>query len=183
VSTVREVSGWIDRAPRPSARRAAREEKTMIGRASNAGLKWALVVGAGALLAAFWSQLAQRSAGPQVVERTLGPANERFVFDARARGGKGPAARCVVCHALERGEAERVAPRLAGIVGAPKARAAWFAYSPALRAKGGVWTEEELDRFLADPRAYAPGTTKIIPGIADEKIRRELIAHLKSLRD
>lgn len=155
----------------------------MFSRSRSAGLKWAILVGAVGLAVVAWSALRSGVSDPGLVSRSLGPANESYLFQAQVSGSKGPAAQCVVCHALDRREAQRVAPSLAGIVGAPKARARWFAYSSALRAKGGTWTEAELDRFLADPRAYAPGTIKIIPGIADEKARRELIAHLKTLRD
>lgn len=155
----------------------------MFSRSGNAGLKWAVLVGAVALAVVVWSELRSGVSDPGLVSRALGPANVSYLFKAQVNGSKGPAAQCVVCHALDRREAQRVAPGLWGIVDAPKARAGWFAYSSALRAKGGTWTEAELDRFLADPRAYAPGTSMIISSIPDEKARRELIAYLKTLRD
>ena len=88
---------------------------------------------------------------------------------------------CVVCHSLEAGGSFRVAPGLYGIVGAEKARArSWYAYSQALLAKGGTWSEDDLDRYLADARAFAPGSTKTIR-IADAELRREIIDYLKTL--
>ena len=93
-----------------------------------------------------------------------------------------PAEPCVVCHSLRPGGPFRVAPNLWGIVGAEKAREGeWYAYSMALRTKGGVWTEEELDAFLADAGTFAPGSTKSIR-IADAEQRRRIIDYLKTLR-
>lgn len=95
--------------------------------------------------------------------------------------GRGTAAdSCVVCHSLERGGPFRVAPNLYGIVGAEKARDRdWYGYSLALRQKGGTWTEDELDRYLANASAFAPGTTKTIR-ITDAEERKQIIAFLKA---
>ena len=88
---------------------------------------------------------------------------------------------CAVCHSLEAGGPFRVAPNLYGIVGAEKARARdWYAYSPALLAKGGTWTEAELDEFLADAGKFAPGSTKSIR-VGDSEKRREIIDFLRTL--
>lgn len=88
---------------------------------------------------------------------------------------------CVVCHSLEAGGPFRVAPNLWGIVGAEKARdREWYAYSMALRTKGGVWTEDELDAFLEDAGTFVPGSTKSIR-IADAEKRRAIIDYLKTL--
>ena len=124
---------------------------------------------------------ARRGPDPQVEHRTLGPANETFTFAAAPTGRASPANDCVVCHSLEKDGAMQSAPSLRGIVGAPKARSAWFAYSVALRKKGGVWSEEELDAYLAGPRGFIPGTTKILPPIEDKARRQKLIAYLKTL--
>lgn len=53
-------------------------------------------------------------------------------------------------------------------------------YSPALRAITGVWTEERLDRFLTDPRVFAPGTTMITPGVNDADDRAAIIEYLRN---
>lgn len=95
-------------------------------------------------------------------------------------GLDGPAGRCVVCHSLEQGGPFRVAPNLWGIVGADKARARkGFVYSAALRDKGGTWSVQELDEFLANASTFAPGSTKSIR-IADAEERRKIIDYLKT---
>lgn len=88
---------------------------------------------------------------------------------------------CVVCHSLSPDGPDRSAPSLVGIVGAPVARSDWFAYSPALRKKGGEWSEKTLDAYLKNPTAAVPGTVKTLSPVRADETRREIIAALKAL--
>jgi cytochrome c len=124
---------------------------------------------------------AKREFDLPVQAKTLGPENETFAFAADPSGRGGPANDCVVCHSVDKNGPLRSAPSLWGIVGAPKAGAEWFSYSMALRKKGGAWTEEDLDAFLANPSGFIPGTTKTLPPIKDAAKRKQLIAFLKTL--
>lgn len=103
-------------------------------------------------------------------------------FKALPAGADGALKDCVVCHSIEAGGALRVAPNLNGIVGAPKARASWYAYSRALAKAGGAWTDADLDKYLAGPSRFLPGTSKTIVGYADAKRRADIVAALKALR-
>lgn len=96
--------------------------------------------------------------------------------------GVGTAAEpCVVCHSLEPGGPFRSAPNLYGIVGAEKARdREWYGYSLALLKSGGTWTEADLDAYLADAPAFAPGTRKAIR-IDDAEQRARIIDFLRTL--
>lgn len=91
------------------------------------------------------------------------------------------AGRCVVCHSLEKNGPHRVAPNLWGIMGAEKAAKTWYNYSKALRNKGGVWTEKEIDEFIADANQFAPGSSKSIL-VTDPKERKAIIEFLKKLK-
>jgi cytochrome c len=86
---------------------------------------------------------------------------------------------CVACHTVKPGQ-NRVGPTLFGIVGGKKAAVPGFAYSPALKAQKGVWTEAELDAYIANPRAMVPGTRMVYPGMTDAAKRQRLIAWLKT---
>jgi len=108
--------------------------------------------------------------------QTVGP----YAYKAAPVGADGPLKDCVVCHSIESGGPMRAAPPLHGIVGAPKARYAWYAYSDALRKAGGTWTEADLDKFLTSPSKFLPGTTKTILGYPDAKKRADIIAALKN---
>ena len=123
--------------------------------------------------------------------RTLAPAAvhdalERqgpYVHEAIPVGADGPLKRCVVCHSIELNGALRVGPPLYGIVGAPKARTTWYGYSPALKKAGGVWSEEDLDKFLLSPSKFLPGTSKTFLGVSDANERALIIAALKASSD
>lgn len=114
---------------------------------------------------------------PLAIAREAAQATPRY--EATPAGATGALKDCVVCHSVERGGTLRVAPPLHGIVGAPKARAKWYAYSAALKKAGGTWTESDLDKFLTSPSAFLPGTSKTILGYRDPEQRADIIAALK----
>ena len=87
---------------------------------------------------------------------------------------------CAPCHAVEKGK-NGVGPALVGIVGGPKAAVPGYAYSAALKAKGGAWTPKELDAYLAAPSTAIPGT-KMPIGQPDAAKRAAVIAYLKTVR-
>ncbi len=88
---------------------------------------------------------------------------------------------CIACHNFAEGGKNGVGPNLYGVVGAPRAHHEGYAYSAALKGKEGDWTYAELDKWLLKPSAYAPGTKMSFAGIADPKVRADVIAYLRSL--
>lgn len=54
-----------------------------------------------------------------------------------------------------------------------------YAYSPAMQRSRLVWSEQTLNRFLADPLKTVPGTTMTYAGVPDPEERADLIAYLK----
>lgn len=77
------------------------------------------------------------------------------------------ATQCKMCH---QGASNALAPSLAGVAGAKVAARDDFAYSPALKAKGGTWTDANLDAFLKSPTAFAPGTKMFLGPQSDENV-------------
>ena len=111
-----------------------------------------------------------------------GPAFEEVYAMASAADGEGQWRACSACHALEQGE-NGVGPYLYGVVGRDVASAAGFGYSGNLIAVNDVWTPEELNAFLEDPKGYAPGTAMSYNGMRRIEDRANLIAYLDSLDD
>ncbi|MFO0756147.1 MAG: PQQ-dependent sugar dehydrogenase [Byssovorax sp.] len=87
---------------------------------------------------------------------------------------------CLGCHIQYNGHGHRFGPDLFKIVNKPVASSNDYQYSPALKAFGGVWTKDRLDKFLEDPRAVVPGTTMQFNGIKDASSRQRLITYLET---
>lgn len=113
------------------------------------------------------------------------PAEPIAVRLASSDAAKGQAAakQCAACHTFEKGGPNRVGPNLYGIVERAKGSAAGFNYSAAMKAKGGNWTYDDLDHFLANPKSYIPGTSMGYAGLARGGQRADLINYLHTLAD
>lgn len=88
---------------------------------------------------------------------------------------------CIACHSFNEGGKNGLGPNLYGVVGGPHAHMAGYEYSNALKSHQGPWTYEELDKWLAKPSAYAPGTKMSFAGLSDPKARANVIAYLRTL--
>lgn len=86
--------------------------------------------------------------------------------------------RCRVCH---QAATTPMGPALKGVAGRKMASDATFKYSTALTAKGGAWTDANLDTWLSGPAKFVPGTRMMVsvPQPAD---RAAIIAHIKTLK-
>jgi cytochrome c len=110
------------------------------------------------------------------------PLPVRFASADTARG-ESSAKKCAACHTFGKGEPNRVGPNLWGVVGRPKASEAGFNYSAAMKAQKGNWTPEDLDVYLANPKAMVPGTNMTFAGIPRGKERADLITYLNTKSD
>ena len=113
-------------------------------------------------------------------------ASEPFpVLLAKADAKKGEALSkpCAACHDFTKPGVSKVGPPLYGVVGRGKAQVAGFAYSDAMKAKGGDWSFDELNKFIADPKKDIPGTKMAYAGEKDDSKRADIVAYLRSLAD
>lgn len=102
---------------------------------------------------------------------------------ADAQKGERIAKQCAACHNFQKGAGPKIGPDLWNVVGSARAAHAQFKYSPAMKEKGGEWTFDNLDHFIADPRRDIPGTAMTFAGIKNPQQRADLLAYLRTLAD
>jgi cytochrome c len=90
---------------------------------------------------------------------------------------------CATCHTFDKGGAAKVGPNLYNVVDRAKGSEAGFAYSDAMKAKGGKWTFEDLNTFITNPKAFVDGTKMGFGGEPDPEKRADIIVYLRSLSD
>ncbi len=110
------------------------------------------------------------------------PLPERL---AKADISKGEAATkaCQACHNFEKGAGPKVGPPLFGVLDRPKGSFPGFAYSDAMKGKGGEWTYDDLDHFIASPKVFVSGTKMAFAGEPDPQKRADIIDYLHTLSD
>lgn len=121
------------------------------------------------------------AAGAFLVVALVGAHGAETPPPATARGQVLFENRCARCHGIGGDGAEGLAPNLTGIVGRPVASHPDFTYSKALKAKGGRWNAETLDRYIADPQVFAPGADMEVNS-PDPAERAAIIDYLKTLK-
>ena len=122
----------------------------------------------------------------QAVAAVAAPALEPIaplLAAANVQAGQQLAQRqCASCHSFNEGGRAGVGPNLYAIVGAKHAHAEGFNYSAAIRGMASKpWTYEELNAWIANPRAYAPGNKMTYAGMASVQSRADVIAYLRSI--
>jgi cytochrome c len=108
---------------------------------------------------------------------------EQLLANADLGRGENAAKKCAACHTFNKGGRPLVGPNLWGVVGRPRASEAGFNYSAALKSKGGNWTIDELNQFIANPKSTVPGTNMTFAGVPRATERADIIAYLNSLSD
>ncbi|MDH5188462.1 MAG: cytochrome c family protein [Rhodospirillaceae bacterium] len=89
--------------------------------------------------------------------------------------------KCMGCHPISEDGQNRTGPSLFGVVGRTKASIDGYRYSEGIKNLGGVWSEKELNTFIAGPRAMVPNTKMTFSGVKKEDQRDDIIAYLKTL--
>ena len=109
---------------------------------------------------------AEAGEGPAAAE----PIGVRLA-KADAAKGETTFAKCKACHSVDQGGANGIGPNLWAIVGGTQAGHAGFAYSDALKGKGGKWDFAALDEWLASPAKVATCTKFSFAGLTDSQPR------------
>lgn len=114
-----------------------------------------------------------RSANPSQSENL-----SRFLANAApdpVHGQQLFAERCTACHAIDR---NKTGPVLGGVVGRRAGSAPEYDYSPALKSADLIWSTDNLDQWLTDPRKFIPGARMPVR-VLDALSRRDIVAYLQ----
>ncbi len=98
-----------------------------------------------------------------------------------AEAGKKVFNKCRACHSVEAGK-NMVGPSLAGVAGRKAGEVQGFNYSEAMKGAGITWTDENLHKYLADPKTFIPKNKMAFAGLKDETERQNVIAYLKTVQ-
>ena len=90
--------------------------------------------------------------------------------------------KCRACHDVGPEAKNKVGPLLNGIIGRTAGTVEDFNYSDANKqagAKGLVWTDDVMFKYLEAPLSFMPGTKMAFAGLKDAQDRKDVIAYLK----
>ncbi len=126
---------------------------------------------AAAALAALAAPAARAAACTVAIAGEARPAN--------LEAGRRSFLKCRACHMLAEGERHLVGPNLWHVFRRPAGSAEGFTYSQAITPQLGPWTNDSLDRFLAQPSRALPGNRMVFAGLPNPAERANLIAYLR----
>ena len=87
---------------------------------------------------------------------------------------------CASCHSAQPGE-HATGPSLASVWSQKAGTVQGFErYSDALKRSEIVWTDANLEKWLAAPEKLIPGTSMTFPGLREKKDREDIAAFLKA---
>jgi cytochrome c2 len=91
--------------------------------------------------------------------------------------------KCKICHQVGPTAKNAVGPDQNNLIGRKAGTGEGFKYSDAMKEagdKGMVWTEENIDKYLADPKNFIPKNKMAFVGLPDAQDRADVIAYLKT---
>ena len=97
-----------------------------------------------------------------------------------AAAGEKVFSKCKACHVIEEAK-NRVGPSLHGIIGRTAGTVEGFKYSDAMiqHGKDGlVWNNENLEKYLEDPKGFVPKNRMAFAGLKKPEDRANVIAYI-----
>ncbi len=111
----------------------------------------------------------------------LGAMTTGAYADGDAAAGEKIFKKCMACHSIDKGAANKVGPNLNGVIG--RAAADGYTYSDALKAwhdAGNKWDEATIAKWINKPTSVVPGNKMAFPGLSDPADIANVIAYIKS---
>ena len=96
-----------------------------------------------------------------------------FASTSAAEGAK-VFKKCLACHSIAEGGANKIGPALWGVLGRSAGSIPDYKYSKAMAAHGKNWSFEEMNGFLLKPSDWIKGTKMAFVGLKKEKVAKIL---------
>ncbi|WP_262696405.1 c-type cytochrome [Kordiimonas aquimaris] len=114
------------------------------------------------------------------ISATANPDDTSISAEGDAVKGKRLFNRCRACHNLTATARTRIGPNLDSIFGRQAGSAEGFTrYSQVLKEADFIWTEQNLNEWLVQPRSFLPGNKMAFAGLKKEQDRKDLMAYLR----
>ena len=158
---------------------------TLLGWALGAGI---IALGLSSVTTKIFASHAPEKAGYEVADAEGGGGGaaaavpiETLLAAADPAKGEAVWAKCAACHTINQGGANGIGPNLWGVMGDHIGQGrGGFAFSDALKSKGGSWDWTSMDAWLTSPRRFANGTKMSFAGLSSAEDRANLIVYLNS---
>ncbi|MEQ1612593.1 MAG: cytochrome c family protein [Hyphomicrobiaceae bacterium] len=111
------------------------------------------------------------------------PKIAELMTKASVEGGAAAFKKCATCHTPDKGGKNGTGPNLYGVVGRKVGATDGFAYSGAMKGKGGEWTWDSLIAYLNAPAAAIPGNKMAFAGVKDAGELADILVYMRSLSD
>ncbi len=123
------------------------------------------------------------TSGTKVKKVAVAEPISALLASADIEKGKKLSKACASCHSFNKGGKAKTGPNLWNIVGRDIGSVNGFAYSSAMKEKGGKWDYKELNSFIWKPRKTMAGTKMTYIGMKKTKQRADIIAWMRTLSD
>ena len=117
------------------------------------------------------------SAETSSVSSDSGDIMALFASTSAAEGAK-VFKKCLSCHSIAEGGANKIGPALWGVLGRPAGSVPGYKYSKAMVAHGNNWSFEEMNGFLIKPKDWIKGTKMSFVGLKNAKDRAAVILYM-----
>ncbi len=103
------------------------------------------------------------------------------VFSQDFEKGKKVYRKCKACHTIALGAKHRVGPNLYQIINKKAGKTEGYRYSKAMKNSEVVWNEENLSKYLINPRKFIKGTKMAFAGLKKDSDISNVIYYIKEM--